>query len=223
MKLEHILLGTLLRQPSTGYDLKKFLDVGGRFMRSNTTMSQVYRVLGSMEERGWVTHAVEHRPGAQDAKTFRVTPEGATVFLDWLTGPYTPPSRFEDPDFGVRLAFAAFMSVDQVLRLLDIEIDARLAQIARYRDRDRSLTWDTTVTVDLELGNIVAEWSHRKGADSIDAHVARLHELRGVLLDLRSSASTQPTSTEPATTVPTSATPSAPSSAHADDTPMAPA
>jgi PadR family transcriptional regulator AphA len=200
MKLEHIVLGTLLRQPSTGYDLKKFLDVGGRFMRSNTTMSQVYRVLGSMEERGWVTHAVEHRPGAQDAKTFRVTDEGATVFLDWLTGPYTPPSRFEDPDFGVRLAFAAFMSVDQVLRLLDIEIDARLAQIARYRDRDRSLTWDTTVPVDLELGDIVAEWSHRKGADSIDAHVARLHELRGVLLDLRSS-------------VP----------AHADETPMTPA
>jgi PadR family transcriptional regulator AphA len=200
MKLEHIVLGTLLRQPSTGYDLKKFLDVGGRFMRSNTTMSQVYRVLGSMEERGWVTHAVEHRPGAQDAKTFRVTDEGATVFLDWLTGPYTPPSRFEDPDFGVRLAFAAFMSVDQVLRLLDIEIDARLAQIARYRDRDRSLTWDTTVPVDLELGDIVAEWSHRKGADSIDAHVARLHELRGVLLDLRSSAP-----------------------AHADETPMTPA
>jgi PadR family transcriptional regulator AphA len=200
MKLGHIVLGTLLRQPSTGYDLKKFLDVGGRFMRSNTTMSQVYRVLGSMEERGWVTHAVEHRPGAQDAKTFRVTDEGATVFLDWLTGPYTPPSRFEDPDFGVRLAFAAFMSVDQVLRLLDIEIDARLAQIARYRDRDRSLTWDTTVPVDLELGDIVAEWSHRKGADSIDAHVARLHELRGVLLDLRSSAP-----------------------AHADETPMTPA
>lgn len=194
MKLEHILLGTLLRQPSTGYDLKKFLDVGGRFMRSNTTMSQVYRVLGSMEERGWVTHAVEHRPGAQDAKTFRVTDEGATVFLDWLTGPYTPPSRFEDPDFGVRLAFAAFMSVDQVLRLLDIEIDARLAQIARYRDRDRSVDWNSMVPVDVELGDIVADWSHRKGTESIDAHVARLHELRGVLLDRRSPTSTEPTS-----------------------------
>ena len=218
MKLEHIVLGTLLRQPSTGYDLKKFLDVGGRFMRSNTTMSQVYRVLGSMEERGWVTHAVEHRPGAQDAKTFRVTDEGATVFLDWLTGPYTPPSRFEDPDLGVRLSFAAFMSVDQVLRLLDIEIDARLAQIARYRHRDRSVGWDSMVPVDRELGDLVGEWSHRKGTDAIDAHVARLHELRGVLLDRGSSASAQPASAQQAPAQQTSPAPE-PTSGRADEAP----
>ena len=36
MKLEHILLGALLERPSTGYDLKKFMDTHGRFLRSNT-------------------------------------------------------------------------------------------------------------------------------------------------------------------------------------------
>ena len=88
MKLENILLGVLLQHPSTGYDLKKFLDTTGRFLRSNTQMSQVYRSLTRMEELGWVAHTVENRPGAQDAKTYRVTEEGATVFLDWLKGPY---------------------------------------------------------------------------------------------------------------------------------------
>ena len=71
MKLESILLGVLARHPMTGYDLKKFLDTSGRFIRSNTQMSQVYRSLSTMEDRGWVTHSVEVRPGATDAKTYR--------------------------------------------------------------------------------------------------------------------------------------------------------
>jgi DNA-binding PadR family transcriptional regulator len=151
MKLENILLGVLLQHPSTGYDLKKFLDTSGRFLRSNTQMSQVYRSLTRMEELGWVVHTVETRPG-QDAKTYRVTEEGATVFLDWLKGPYQPPSRFEDPDFMARLSFAGFMEIDEVIALLDTELDARHAQIARYRFRDRTLpAADTSVPFDQTL------------------------------------------------------------------------
>src|SRR3954454_6203257 len=114
MKLEFILLGVLAQHPSTGYDLKRYLDTHGRFLRSNTQMSQVYRSLSQMEDRGWVSRTVEPRPGAQDAKRYEVTEEGATVFLDWLTSPYLPPSRFDDPDLTVRLAFAGFMTVEQV-------------------------------------------------------------------------------------------------------------
>ena len=46
MKLEYILLGVLLTRRSTGYDLKRYMDTHGRFLRPNTQMSQVYRVLG---------------------------------------------------------------------------------------------------------------------------------------------------------------------------------
>ena len=38
--------------------------------------------------------AVEPRPGAQDAKTYRVTDEGITVFMDWLTAPYSPTTIY---------------------------------------------------------------------------------------------------------------------------------
>jgi PadR family transcriptional regulator AphA len=151
MKLEHILLGVLLEHPSTGYDLKKYMDTHGRFLRSNTQMSQVYRTLAAMENQAWVTHSVEARPGAQDAKTYRVTNEGATVFLDWLTGPYHPPTRFQDPDLGVRLMFAGFMSAEQLLRILDTEIDTRQDEIARFRFRDRRQQWAPTIPFDAEL------------------------------------------------------------------------
>lgn len=183
MKLEYILLGVLLGRPQTGYDLKKFMDTHGRFLRSNTQMSQVYRSLTAMAEREWVSYTVETRPGAQDAKIFRVTAEGATVFLDWLTGPYHPPTRFEDPEFGVRLHFAGFLSVDQLLTLLDTEIEARQRQVAKYRFRDRTEEFQPSVPFDAELAVAIHDRSHVYGAAAIDQHIKNLIELRADLLD----------------------------------------
>jgi PadR family transcriptional regulator, regulatory protein AphA len=183
VKLENILLGVLLRYPSTGYDLKKYLDTAGRFHRSNTQMSQVYRTLGSMERVGWVVHEVLPRPGAQDAKRYRVTEEGATVFLDWLKGPYHSPSRLGDPEFTVRLSFAGFMSVEEVIALLDVEIRERREQVARYRFRDRFLPVEPDLPYDEELADAVGEWQHRRGAAAMDAHIADCEDLRRRLLD----------------------------------------
>lgn len=183
MKLETILLGVLLQHPSTGYDLKKYLDTLGRFLRSNTQMSQVYRSLSSMEERGWVARTIEPRPGAQDAKRYSVTEEGATVFLDWLASPYVPPSRFEDPDLSARLAFSGFMTADQVITLLTTEIETREHEVTRYRYRDRRIELTPTAPYDAALARGVGEWMHRKGSEAMDAHIANLIELRRQLLD----------------------------------------
>lgn len=190
MKLEHILLGVLLTRPSTGYDLKRYMDTHGRFQRPNTQMSQVYRVLASMEERGWVWHTVEPRPGAQDAKTYRVTDEGITVFMDWLTTPYSPTTtRSQDPGFFGRMSFSGFLQIDQVIELLDREIHARQLQIRRYRERDRSLPLEPQIPYDAELGGLVSERTHELGAQSMDAHVAWCIALRD---ELQSRAEAQP-------------------------------
>lgn len=183
MKLESILLGVLTRHPSTGYDLKKYLDTHGRFLRSNTQMSQVYRSLASMEERGWVEHTVDERPGATDAKTYRVTEEGHVVFLDWLTSPYSPPSRFTEPDLVARLAFAGFMTRQQLIDLLTVEVDTRTAEVARYRNRDRAIATDTSRGFDEDLDAVVGEWAHAYGAAAMDEHLRYVGALRAALLD----------------------------------------
>lgn len=178
MKLEYILLGALLEHPSTGYDLKGYMNTHGRFLRSNTQMSQVYRTLTAMQGRGWVTYDIEPRPGAQDAKTYRVTSEGINVFLDWIAGPYTPPSRLGDPDLSVRLAFAGFMTIGQLLRLIDTEITTRESEIRRFRHRDRSISWDSPIAVDHELFEMVDEWGHAQGSAAMDMHLDTMRELR---------------------------------------------
>ncbi len=183
MKLEHLLLGVLLEAPSNGYGLKRYFDTHGRFLRAKTQMSQVYRSLAQMEENGWVEHDVDPRPGAQDSKEYRVTEEGAVVFLDWLTGPYVPPSRFEEPEFGARLSFAGFMTTEDVLRLIDTELHARLDQRARFRFRDRTQVFQPGIAFDAELQSLVSDWAHGKGAAAMDAHIAGLEALRDHLLD----------------------------------------
>lgn len=192
MKLEHILLGMLARKARTGYDLKKYLDTTGRFLRSNTQMSQVYRSLARMERDGWVVHTVEERPGATDAKTYQLTDAGATVLLDWLTGPYLPPSRFEDPEFSARLAFAGFMRRDELLRLLDTELETRTAEVARYRFRDRTDDSDPDLRFDRDLDQAVGDWAHHAGSAAKDAHIARVSALRATLLDAPDDAPSTP-------------------------------
>lgn len=183
MKLEHLLLGVLAMHPRTGYDLKKYMDTHGRFLRSNTQMSQVYRSLATMERNGWALHELEPRPGATDAKRYFLTEEGATVLLDWLTGPYTPPSRHVDPELSARLAFAGFMSRDELILLLDTELDARAREVAKYRHRDRGLELTPVLPFDDELSDIVGEWAHNNGAAAMDAHIDSVATLRRELLD----------------------------------------
>jgi DNA-binding PadR family transcriptional regulator len=169
MKLEYLLLGLLALKPQTGYDLKKFLDTFGRFLRSNTQLSQIYRTMAHMVKDGWVEFEVTHREALPDYKTYRLTEDGAAVFLEWLSSPYSPPSRFTDPEFSLRFHYSAFLGRDATLRLLRQELQARLDQVATYRGRDRRL-------IDLELslgGNAEAvqrrfDLAHKWGAQQID-------------------------------------------------------
>ena len=63
MKLEHLLLGILLVKPRTGYDISRYMEMEGVFLRRRTQMSQVYRSLTQMDARGWVRLHREHPAG----------------------------------------------------------------------------------------------------------------------------------------------------------------
>jgi DNA-binding PadR family transcriptional regulator len=139
MNLEYLLLGLLALKPQTGYDLKKFLDTFGRFLRSHTQLSQIYRTMGRMVKEGWVEFEVTHRQGLPDFKTYSLTEDGAAIFLDWLGSPYVPPSRFTDPEFSLRFHYSAFLGKEATLKLLNQELWARLEQVRVYRGRSRTL------------------------------------------------------------------------------------
>jgi PadR family transcriptional regulator AphA len=172
MTLDYLLLGLLALKPQTGYDLKKFVDTFGRFMRSNTELSQIYRTMGRMVKEGWVEFNVTHREGLPDFKTYRLTEDGAAILLDWLSGPYVPPSRHTDPEFSLRFSYSALLGRDATLKLLQIELDARIEQVKKYRGRDRTLR-----DLEMPLGGDPAavqrrfDLGHEWGRQQVDAWI----------------------------------------------------
>lgn len=182
VKLEFILFGELLQQPQTGYELQRFMEAAGRFMRSETATTQMYRSLRAMEGRGWLTHQVEPRLGAQDAKRYHVTSDGKSTFYGWLREPYRPADAPGDPSFFTQLRFRAqYLGRDAAIQVLDVDIAHRRKQIARNRHRDRREWYAPDAPIEVELTSSLMEWEHQRGADRMDVHLETCVELRDLL------------------------------------------
>ena len=177
MKLDHLLLGLLAMGPRSGYDVVKYMQREGRYLRSNTDPSQVYRVLSRMLTNGWLTQVTESRDGAPDAKVYRLSDQGRRELLAWARSPYVPPSRFSDPDFMVRFEFGGMVDPEGLRQLVVTELAARRREVAANRGRDRTRTYtDPIPEVDSERGNLLSEMAHRFGMRGIDAWISWLEE-----------------------------------------------
>lgn len=83
--LKFIILGMVLKQDSTGYDIKKSIDQGiGTFYKAS--YGSLYPALKKMTETGLLT--LYERPQGNRRKIFyHITEEGKSEFLDWLSTP----------------------------------------------------------------------------------------------------------------------------------------
>jgi DNA-binding PadR family transcriptional regulator len=161
-------------KPHTGYDLKKYLDTEGRFMRG-VHLSQMYRTLKSMVAEGWITYDVEERNGSPDMKRYRVTAEGKEAFLKWLKSPYEPSFRFMEGDFFDRFRFASMLDREEVIGLARQELAYRRGNIEKFRHRDRTLKGlEPTDIVDPDRIQLFFDLGHEYGASAMDHYVAWL-------------------------------------------------
>ncbi|MFF1904861.1 helix-turn-helix transcriptional regulator [Kitasatospora sp. NPDC058218] len=178
MQFEYVLLALLAGRPLSGYDLRKWVETEGQFLRSRAHHSQIYRLLGRMVADGWVAFEVDPREGRPDAKVYRLTPVGREALMEWVRSPYEPPSRFQDADFLSRFAFAAVLDREAAIRLIRTELDHRREQITRNRPRDRTVHFeDPLPELDQELAREVYEELHQYGAGAMDAWVAWLERM----------------------------------------------
>lgn len=175
MNFEFVLLGLLAMRPYSGYDLRKWMDVEGQFLRSRMHHSQIYRLLGRMVTDGWIEFEVDPRAGRPDAKVYRLTDKGRLVLLDWARSPYEPTSRFQDADFLARFTFAGAVDRDAALALVKTELAYRRDQVAKGRVRDRTVRFEDPVPeLDAERTAAIFAWSHEYGAAAVDAWMAWL-------------------------------------------------
>ncbi|WP_401000077.1 PadR family transcriptional regulator [Agromyces sp. GXQ0307] len=183
MKFENVLLGLLALKPLHGYELMKWLDTEGQFLRSNTHHSQIYRELGRMVTNGLVEFHVDPREGRPDAKVYRITEVGREALVEWVHSPYKPTSRFQDADFNARFVFTAQLDPAAAVVVIDTELEYRRAQV--LRSRTRSLTMadpDPIPEIDLDRVERIGIAMHEFGKESVDRWIEWLEEMRASLV-----------------------------------------
>lgn len=113
MSLQQAILGLLSYRPMSGYDLKQVFDESINNFWS-AQLSQIYRDLGTLETKGYVSFQVEPQAGRPDKKVYSVTGEGEEAFQSWLTKfPESLVGPIRD-EFNIRIFFGSRLS-DQEL------------------------------------------------------------------------------------------------------------
>ncbi len=84
MSLPHAIIGLLSYMPMTGYDLKKFFNDSINFFWS-AQMSQIYRELKILEEKGFVSSQEEIGDKGPNKRIYFVTEQGVSHLKEWLS------------------------------------------------------------------------------------------------------------------------------------------
>jgi DNA-binding PadR family transcriptional regulator len=89
MDVQSVLLGFLMHDSMTGYDLKKAFSMSFSFF-SGLSYGSIYPALKKMESQGLVSRRTEIQDGAPNRKVYTITDAGRHAFLDALRSPLTP-------------------------------------------------------------------------------------------------------------------------------------
>lgn len=113
----YALLGLLsFGRELSGYELKQWADDSLRFFWTAPAMSQVYREVERLAERGLVAQRSIVREGSRPTKVYRLTPAGADAVRGWLAEPPEPPS-LKHP-IALRVFFGHLMAPEDLRKVL---------------------------------------------------------------------------------------------------------
>ncbi|MEK4508462.1 PadR family transcriptional regulator [Paenibacillus anaericanus] len=86
--LENVILGLLLEQPMSGYDIKKTIDSSfGFFLKAS--YGSLYPALKRLTEKSYVS--VMETENSKNKKIYTLLPSGKETFLTWLAEPIETP------------------------------------------------------------------------------------------------------------------------------------
>ena len=148
MSLENAILGFLVYESFTGYDLKKVFDSSVQHFWP-ADQSQIYRTLSRLERKGYVTCERIPQEDRPSQKVYHITEDGKRVLLDWLKVPL--PMEKIRYQFLVQVFFAGLLEDDEILSIFETKAEGlrellksfkvlereAVAQTQEYPKRDR--------------------------------------------------------------------------------------
>jgi len=173
--IDCLIMGNLARHPSSGYDLRNWLERDGRFNGYRASLSPIYRALAKLVEQSYVEFDVSERQNAPDAKVYRLTAEGRAALLAWAREPHEPAPRPMDPDFGIKFIFGGQFGRDIAISILRAELDYRIEQKKDIGTSGGSMgPMDPVPELDPSWAARVQTLSHARGYASTAAYIAWL-------------------------------------------------
>ena len=172
MSLPHGLLGLLSYQERTGYELTKiFEDSLNNFWHAQS--SQIYRELGRMEEKAWVTSRMVPQEGRPNKRVYAITGEGLAALREWLA---RVPQTAENPHISMLMrVFFGAEAPEVTLGLLKNYRDGCLAAVetspphlkkvingyaAGIADGEhKRLYWEMTLQYGVAQARMTAQWA----------------------------------------------------------------
>ncbi|MEK3839168.1 PadR family transcriptional regulator [Paenibacillus sp. FSL P2-0136] len=139
MNSQDVILGILMKEASTGYQIKQSLEnVFSNFYSSS--YGTIYPTLARMEKEGLITKENVLQDGKPNKNLLTITPKGRECFNAYLLGPLEADS-IRKSDFMMRLYFGEFVGYDKVIAWLKqaqedshTKLDQLLEQYSLYKD-----------------------------------------------------------------------------------------
>jgi PadR family transcriptional regulator, regulatory protein AphA len=175
--LDFILLGLLSLRPSTGYDLKKMMDISIRFI-SPVALSQIYPTLKQMTAQELVTFRVEERDGKPNLKIYSITEAGQALFLKMLAEPYSP-DQYRFDYFTLRFYFSSLLDKPTLLNHIRTELAFRKIQLETARNFDFNNLGDLNPVEAVDMERTVKFWElyHQYGLQFMETYTRWLEHI----------------------------------------------
>ncbi|SPL70096.1 PadR family transcriptional regulator [Acinetobacter stercoris] len=130
MSLSHVLLTSLMEKPSTGFDLAHRFDRSMGFFW-NATHQQIYRELGAMLKKGWVS-TLEDPKSSSRKKTYQVEELGRQELARWMVEQGEPTSFREE--LMVKLRAEAQLGGNSILPELERHLELHRKNLKIYQN-----------------------------------------------------------------------------------------
>ena len=156
----------------TGYDLKRTFDRTIDFFWS-AQMSQIYRELNKLEERGLVKSEVETQEKRPDRKVYQLTEEGKKTFIKWLNKFPNRLSEICRCRFLMRVFFASRITLDELsfeIKRFKKEKEEEIRKIREIEEtiknynqeekyKDEIFYWDLIIRKGCRRNSAEIEWA----------------------------------------------------------------
>jgi len=134
--LKYALLGLLQYNPSTGYDLKQFMDTStSNFWHAK--LSQIYVTLKALEKDGLVTSDVQEQESRPDRRVYSLTEQGTQELDKWLRDTHSELPQLKDP-FLLKLFFCARLDKESLLTQLKLQRDLHQKLLNEYQTETKA-------------------------------------------------------------------------------------